>query len=112
MCSLLLIITLTSVTVSPSFGVTFTATGTVAWSASALLTTSSPATVMVMSASVVFGVKVVSFSRESATPSTLAATIPTAPAASRPPVSQGQMAALVSVAPIHHGVETAPPPNA
>ena len=51
-------------------------------------------------------------SRESATPSTLAATIPTAPAASRPPVSQGQMAALVSVAPIHHGVETAPPPNA
>ncbi|OAV32464.1 hypothetical protein AO366_1546 [Moraxella catarrhalis] len=58
---MLLMVTLTPVTVSPSFGATFTATGTVALSASALLTTSSPATVMVMSLAPVFGVKVVSF---------------------------------------------------
>ena len=59
MCSLPLTVTLTPVTVSPFCGATLTTTGTVVWSASALLTMSSPATVMVMSLSVVVGVKVV-----------------------------------------------------
>ena len=53
-----LTVTVTSVTVSPFCGVTLTTTGTVVWSASALLTMSSPATVMVMSLAPVVGLKV------------------------------------------------------